>query len=153
MATKKKEVKKKKEVEAKPRSVPKIEHYIGAVGRRKTSIARVRIIEAKEISFSVNEKDVKIYFPLAELREIAMSPLSVSGKEVTFSVSVKVNGGGIRGQAEAIRLGLSRALVSFSENFKKPLRTLGYLTRDSRIVERKKAGLKKARRAPQWQKR
>lgn len=149
---KKKESKKKKDAEAK--SAPKSSRYFSGVGRRKASVARVRIVESKEKSapFLVNEKEMKLYFSLPDLQETAASPLSVAGA-ASFSVSVKVSGGGIRGQAEAIRLGMARALVSFSEEFKKPLRALGYLTRDDRIVERKKAGLKKARRAPQWKKR
>ena len=153
MPTKKKESKKKKPAE--PKSAPKSSRYFSGVGRRKTSVARVRIVESKEksVPFLVNGKEIKLYFSLPNLQETAASPLGVAGGAVGFSVSVKASGGGIRGQAEAIRLGLSRALVSFSEEFKKPLRALGYLTRDDRIVERKKPGLKKARRAPQWKKR
>ncbi len=151
MATKK-ESKKKKDAEIK--SAPKSSRYFSGIGRRKASVARVRIVERKEKSgaFLVNKKEIKVYFPLSELQGIVVSPLSVAGT-ASFSVSVKVSGGGIRGQAEAIRLGLSRALVSFDKELKKPLRVFGYLTRDDRIVERKKAGLKKARRAPQWKKR
>lgn len=126
--------------------------YYEGVGRRKTSVARVRIYpQEKEKKFLVNEKDFQQYFPTLELRKIVKAPFEKLKQE--FSVTVKVKGGGIHSQAEAIRLGLSRALILFNSEFRPLLRKAGYLTRDPRMRERKKFGLKRARRAPQWQKR
>ena len=127
--------------------------YWQGTGRRKTSIALVRIGKStkESSSFSINSRTVTVYFPRKELKEITLAPLKVL--EASFSVTVLVRGGGIRGQAEAIRLGLARALVKFNQDLKKDLKDRGYLTRDSRKVERKKPGLKKARRAPQFSKR
>jgi len=129
-----------------------LEYYEG-VGRRKTSVARVRIYpKGKERdSFLVNERNYQDYFPTLELREIIFSPFKKL--KVRFPVTVKVRGGGIHSQAEAVRLGLSRALTLFNPDFRPILRKAGYLTRDPRMRERKKFGLKRARRAPQWQKR
>ncbi len=126
--------------------------YFEGVGRRKTAVARVRIQTGHGKS-SVNGKETATYFGLTELKEIALAPMKELKIPEKFDVSVKVMGGGVRAQAEAIRHGLSRALVDFDEDFKKRLRGLGFMTRDSRMVERKKYGLKKARRAPQWKKR
>ena len=130
----------------------KAERYFEGIGRRKTAVARVRIVPGKG-GILVNSKEAKEYFRMQELQKIISSPfenLNMSGK---FDISAKVSGGGINAQAEALRLGLSRALVLLNPDLKKPLRSFGFLTRDSRMVERKKYGLKKARRAPQWQKR
>lgn len=133
--------------------------YHEAVGRRKTSTARVRIWTTKpEYSvksgyFFVNSKALRDYFSREDLLEIALGPIALIKSTKKFLVSAKVSGGGIKGQAEAVRLGLSRALVKFFPNFRKKLKKAGFLTRDARMVERKKPGLKKARRAPQWQKR
>jgi small subunit ribosomal protein S9 len=127
--------------------------YCAAVGRRKTSIARVRISIQKDRVFLVNEKQLNQYFPYSELQGIAQDALVRMGCEDKFSVSARVRGGGLHSQAEAIRHGLSRALVSFNEDFKKRLKKSGFLTRDPRMRERKKFGLKRARRAPQWNKR
>jgi small subunit ribosomal protein S9 len=125
--------------------------YIEAVGRRKTSTSRVRIFEGED-GFMVNQKSVNEYFKIERFREIALAPLKLLKIKNIF-VSAKVLGGGIMAQAEAIRHGLSRALVKYNADFKKVLKNAGFLTRDPRMVERKKYGLKKARRAPQWQKR
>lgn len=127
--------------------------YIEAVGRRKTAIARVRITPAAKGSFTVNEKDVKDYFVTGELQMIAQEAISKGEVGEKFAVSVHVNGGGIHSQAEAVRHGLSRTLVMRDENVKNTLKKLGFLKRDSRQVERKKFGLKKARKAPTWSKR
>jgi small subunit ribosomal protein S9 len=132
--------------------------YYKGIGRRKSAVAQVRLFavsgkkEAEE-DIQVNGKSFNVFFGLSDLREIVSSALKSVGETAGFKATVIVKGGGIRGQAEAIRLGIARALVVFDESFKKPLRDLGYLTRDARIVERKKPGLKKARRAPQWAKR
>ncbi|MEN9551681.1 MAG: ribosomal protein small subunit ribosomal protein [Candidatus Parcubacteria bacterium] len=127
--------------------------YIEAVGRRKTAIARVRITPATKGSFIVNDKDVKEYFPTADLQAIAQEAISKSDIGEKFTVTVKVLGGGIHAQAEAVRHGLSRTLVIKDENVKIALKKLGFLKRDPRQVERKKFGLKKARKAPTWSKR
>lgn len=129
--------------------------YIGAIGRRKTSIAKVRVYDsASEKKMVINEKDIAAYFgkniPLVEKIN---APLKLLNLENKYLITVKVNGGGTTGQADAIRLGISRALLKMNEAYKKELRARGFLTRDPREVERKKPGLKKARRAPQWQKR
>ncbi len=134
------------------------ERYYSALGRRKSSVVRVRLFPTKDETppadnVMVNDKKLKIFFPLAELQEIVVSPLAVAGGEVKFRVLAFARGGGIRGQAEAARLAVARALVKFNEKLRQSLRAAGYLTRDDRAVERKKAGLKKARRAPQWKKR
>jgi small subunit ribosomal protein S9 len=125
--------------------------YIEAVGRRKTAVARVRLFKG-EGGVSVGEKTLAAYFPGKQLQEIVTSPFDKLNMS-QFDVTATVQGGGIHAQAEAIRLGIARALVKGDESLKKQLRTLGYLTRDARAVERKKPGLKKARRAPQWSKR
>lgn len=127
--------------------------YIEAVGRRKTAIARVRITPSTKTTFVVNDKDVKEYFVTADLQSIAQEALSKSEIAEKFTVTVQVLGGGIHAQAEAVRHGLSRTLVERDEVVKNTLKKLGFLKRDSRQVERKKFGLKKARKAPTWSKR
>lgn len=131
----------------------KLERYFEAVGRRKTAVARVRIFPSKEGSFVVNGKPVDTYFSVNELCQIAKSALEKLGYLNNFKVSVLVKGGGINAQAEAIRHGTARALVLFNPSFRTHLKKEGFLTRDPRERERKKFGLKRARRAPQWQKR
>ncbi|MBD3238220.1 MAG: 30S ribosomal protein S9 [Candidatus Moranbacteria bacterium] len=128
--------------------------YFYAVGRRKTSSCRVRLYanKAKDNQVKVNDTDFAEYFTTLGLQKAVTAPFKVAG-ERKFKALVKVNGGGIRGQAEAIKLGIARALVKCNQDFRKQLKSLGYLTRDPRVVERKKAGLKKARRAPQFSKR
>ncbi|MFA6608651.1 MAG: 30S ribosomal protein S9 [Candidatus Paceibacterota bacterium] len=127
--------------------------YIEAVGRRKTATARVRITPATKASFTVNDKDMKDYFVTEELQMIAQEAISKSEVGEKFAVSVHVLGGGIHAQAEAVRHGISRTLVMRDEELKNKLKKLGFLKRDSRQVERKKFGLKKARKAPTWSKR
>ena len=129
--------------------------YFYAIGRRKSSVAKVRVYDkAKEKGITINNKDCKEYFMKNDiLVEKVNSPLKLLNFEGKFLISVKVLGGGSNGQAEAVRLGIARALLSMNEDFKKELRANDYLTRDPRKVERKKPGLKKARRAPQWKKR
>ena len=126
--------------------------YTEAVGRRKTAIARVRISPGKGV-FTVNgDKDLKSYFTLARLVNTARSPLDQL-KIDDVDVSIHVSGCGIHAQADAVRLGLSRAIILKTPDWKPRLRVIGFLTRDSRAVERKKYGKLKARRAPQWAKR
>lgn len=134
-------------------SVETKNRYIEAVGRRKTAVARVRITPSSKASFAVNDKDVKEYFVTEELQTIAQEAASKSEVGEKFTVTVRVTGGGIHAQAEAVRHGLSRALVERDENVKNTLKKLGFLKRDSRQVERKKFGLKKARKSPTWSKR
>jgi small subunit ribosomal protein S9 len=123
------------------------------IGRRKTAVAVVKIFKEKEGLFLVNEKPIEKYFPLFELQKTAKAPLELLKLENKFKVLALVSGGGLVAQSEAIRLGLARALVSFKEEFRKKLKKAGFLKRDPRVKERKKPGLKRARRAPQWQKR
>lgn len=127
--------------------------YCEAVGRRKTSIARVRLFTQKDKVFLVNGKQVDQYFPYFELQGIAKDALVKMGCDDKFSISARVKGGGLHSQAEAIRHGISRTLVMSNADFRKKLKKSGFLTRDPRMRERKKFGLKRARRAPQWQKR
>ncbi|MFH1451391.1 MAG: 30S ribosomal protein S9 [bacterium] len=142
----------KEEVAKKPS--PTSQQYFNGIGRRKTSTARVRLYVKGDNKFTINNKPADKYFDSEELVKIAYSPIEKMHCEGQFTVSVVVKGGGIRGQAGAIRHGISRALVLFNEaEFRKKLKKAGFLTRDSRMRERKKFGLKRARRAPQWQKR
>ena len=127
--------------------------YIEAVGRRKTSVARVRITEAAKMSYVVNGKDLNEYFPTAEMQAIIKDPFEKNELPVKYSVSVVVKGGGIHSQAEAVRHGISRALVTSDSELRKELKQFGFLKRDPRMKERRKFGLKKARKAPQWSKR
>ena len=123
-----------------------------ATGRRKSSIARVRLMNGKG-TITINEKTLDEYLPSDILKTVVKQPLSVTGTEGKFDVIVKVTGGGLSGQAGAIRHGIARALVKASEDNKAALKTAGFLTRDPRMKERKKPGLKKARKAPQFSKR
>ncbi|MDQ5957348.1 MAG: small subunit ribosomal protein [Patescibacteria group bacterium] len=127
--------------------------YIESIGRRKTSTARVRITEADKNSFLINGKEVNEYFPTKEMQTVAREALDKSGLEQGFIVTVVVNGSGIHSQAEAVRHGLARALVERDNEMRKTLKQIGFLKRDPRSKERKKFGLKKARKAPTWSKR
>ncbi len=128
------------------------ERYFEGVGRRKTAVARVRITKGTG-AFIVNGKKSGEYFNMPLFDTMASSPLEKMALSGKFNISAKVSGGGVNAQAEAVRLGLARALVVNDAEARSKLRTLGFLTRDPRMVERKKYGLKKARRAPQWKKR
>lgn len=132
----------------------KLEKYIESVGRRKEAIARVRLFESKTNSIIVNEKPVAEFFKTEHLQTVAAEAL-VGTEELsqTFKVVAKVNGGGISSQAESVRLGISRAIVKFNEELRKDLKKKGFLKRDPRAKERRKFGLKKARKAAQWSKR
>ena len=123
-----------------------------AVGRRKSAAARVRVDKGTGV-ITVNGKKLGEYFPHFELQQIILAPLKALGKEKDLDFSVKVVGGGTKGQAVAVQLGIARTLVKWNEDFAKTLKSLGFLTRDARVKERKKPGLKRARRAPQWSKR
>ena len=126
--------------------------YFYGTGRRKKSIARVRIVPGSGV-ITINNRDIDDYFGLETLKLIVNQPFVVTGTEGKFDIIAKVVGGGISGQAGAIRHGLSRALVQADENNKPALKAAGFLTRDPRMKERKKYGLKAARRAPQFSKR
>ncbi len=128
------------------------DRYIEAVGRRKTATARVRLY-AGEGTMVVNNRPLEEYFPRPLLVHRMLEPLRVTGTEGRFHISVQVKGGGISGQADAVRLGIARALVKLDENLRPTLRQHGLLTRDARVKERKKPGLKRARKAPQYTKR
>jgi small subunit ribosomal protein S9 len=146
-------VKKEKPKMDKSAVKPKKENYLEGVGRRKTAIARVRLTPQKGKDFSVNKKTLAICFPTADLQKLILSPLDLTECLEQFAVSVQVKGGGMNAQAEAIRHGISRALVLFNPEFRKKLKDEGYLKRDPRMRERKKFGLKRARKSPQWAKR
>ncbi len=150
---KKSEAKKKVSEEEIKILAPKPGRYFEAVGRRKTAVARVRLFTQGEKIILVNEKPYQNYFPTLDLQQTATASLTKMKAVDKFRVSVKVKGGGLHAQAEAIRHGIARALVEFNPDFRKRLRRVGYLTRDPRMRERKKFGLKRARRAPQWAKR
>jgi small subunit ribosomal protein S9 len=130
-----------------------ITRYIEPIGRRKTATARVRITPSTKSSFLINEKEVGEYFPTSELRSIIDSAFTKGGIESKYTVTVHVSGSGIHSQAEAVRHGITRALVKEDENLRSKLKKLGFLKRDPRAKERKKFGLKKARKAPTWSKR
>ncbi|MCL5004800.1 MAG: 30S ribosomal protein S9 [Patescibacteria group bacterium] len=136
----------------KKETAAKKEKYFEAVGRRKTAIARVRLYTKKE-GVVVNEKKLADYFPLVRLQKEIMAPFEKMKIGDKLGAVAKVKGGGISAQAEAVRHGISRALVKFNAEFKKRLRRAGYLKRDPRAVERKKYGRHKARRGHQWRKR
>lgn len=126
--------------------------YFEGVGRRKTAVARVRVHKAKG-AFTVNGKDVLSFFTVVRLQKTALSPVESLKLNDKVTVTAKVNGGGIKAQAEAVRHGLALALSTMDAEHHPRLRALGYTTRDSRMVERKKYGLKKARKGPRWAKR
>ena len=135
------------------KTTKKKEDFTRSVGRRKSAVARVRLMPKGKGKIEVNGKEYKEYFPTFQLMQKVMAPLETVGKVDAFDFSIKVIGGGPIGQADAVKLGIARALVEFNEEYKTTLRAAGLLTRDSRIKERKKPGLKKARRAPQFSKR
>ena len=154
----KEKLKKEKPVRKAEIITPKPEKYLETVGKRKTAVARIRIFTrpAREYpgkAFLVNERSLESYFPTFELQQIAKAALEKMKCLDKFRISAIVKGGGLSAQAEAIRHGIARALVLFNPEFRKRLKKAGYLKRDPRMRERKKFGLKRARRAPQWQKR
>lgn len=140
-----------KEKEA-PKEAAKKRNYFETVGRRKTAVARVRLY-AGEKDITVNGKPLSSYFPQKSLQEIIKSPFVAAECPDKFGVSAVLKGGGFKAQAEALRHGISRALILIDVELRKKLKKTGFLTRDPRMRERKKFGLKRARRAPQWQKR
>ena len=125
--------------------------YAGT-GRRKNSVARVRLVPGTG-KITVNNRDVESYIPLADMRLVINQPFAATQTEGSYDTLVNVNGGGVSGQAGAIRHGIARALLEVDPDFRGALKRAGLLTRDARMVERKKAGLKKARKASQFSKR
>ena len=127
--------------------------YIETVGRRKTAIARVRMYESAKTSFTINDKALADYFPTEQLQvtaKDAFTKVKVPGK---FKVLAHIQGGGISAQAEALRHGIARGLIVYDAMLRKEIKPLGFLKRDPRAKERRKFGLKKARKSPQWSKR
>jgi len=141
-----------KKTNAEPKAIEPV-HFFEAVGRRKTAIARIRLQAGNAKEFTVNGKPLEKYFPSSELQQNALASLEKMGCLDKFSVIAKVKGGGLPAQAEALRHGTARALTEFSPELHDKLKKTGFLTRDSRMRERKKFGLKRARKAPQWNKR
>ena len=125
--------------------------YIGT-GRRKSSVARVRLVPG-DGTITINNRSVEDYIPYASLREVIKQPLAATETLGSYDIFVNVNGGGFTGQAGAIRHGIARALLQVDPDFRPALKSAGLLTRDARMKERKKYGLKAARRAPQFSKR
>lgn len=126
--------------------------YFYGTGRRKSSVARVRVYNGTG-KITINDRDIEEYFGLETLKLIVRQPLTLTGNLDKFDIVCRVSGGGVTGQAGAIRHGLSRALLQYNEELRPELKKAGFLTRDPRMKERKKYGLKGARRAPQFSKR
>ena len=155
-ATKKTVVKEATKKEAVKKAAPAEGRYVYAVGRRKTAVAQVRYFAdaaSDTLEIIVNKRPYNEYFNTFEQREACVAPLKVVGKLEVAKISVLVQGGGLSGQADAVKLGIARALVLHDVLVRPALKAEKLLTRDPRAVERKKPGLKKARRAPQWAKR
>jgi len=127
--------------------------YFEAVGRRKTAVARVRLFPAKEAGFDVNGKTLESYFPVREMQLTANEAIKNSKPAEKFYITAKLSGGGISAQSEALRHGIARALIVYDIQLRGGLKKVGFLSRDARAKERRKFGLKKARKSPQWAKR
>jgi small subunit ribosomal protein S9 len=147
-----KEKENQKEREDKEEKEGALRYYQG-IGRRKSATAQVRLFSKGEKKIIVNNKDYREYFPIIDMQAIVVSPLERMKSLDRFRVEALTYGGGLHAQAEAIKLGIARALVSFNPDYRKRLKKAGFLKRDPREKERKKFGLKRARRAPQWSKR
>lgn len=143
-----------KQKEVSEKVLPKSSYdFIATVGRRKEAVARVRLYAKGSGQITINNLELQKYFQTYDYQLIVMQPLKLVGLEAKVDIQVKVSGGGKTGQAEAVRHGIARAILLLEPELRKNLRTAGFLTRDSRVKERKKYGLKKARRAPQFSKR
>ncbi|MDP2593616.1 MAG: 30S ribosomal protein S9 [bacterium] len=127
--------------------------YIESVGRRKTAVARARLFPASKNSWTINDRELTDYFKTDYLRKTASDSLHLVKTDKKFKISIKVYGGGMSGQAEAVRHAVARALLKSNIDLRKKLKKAGFLKRDPRSKERRKFGLKKARKAPQWSKR
>jgi small subunit ribosomal protein S9 len=132
---------------------PSTKEYYRAIGRRKTATAVVKLFKATKTSYDINGKGLEVYFPTAELKKIVTGAFETATPTEKFEVVVTTKGGGSHAQAEAVRHGISRALVLFDGELRTTLKKAKMLKRDPRQVERKKFGLKKARKSPQWSKR
>jgi small subunit ribosomal protein S9 len=128
------------------------ECFFMATGKRKSAVAQVKLYPQGDNQILINNKPLEKYFPYFTWQEIVKSPLTLLNFK-DYKIVIKVNGGGVNAQAEAIRLGISRALVKMNHDFRPILKKVKFLTRIAKVKERKKPGLKRARRAPQWQKR
>ncbi len=131
----------------------KLQEYYYGLGKRKTAVARVRLYANGKGTITVNDKPVEQFVKTITGHTIMKAPLKLTGTLKNFDISVKVDGGGASAQTEAIRHGISRALLVYNDTFRGTLKKAGFLTRDARVKERKKPGLKRARRAPQFSKR
>ncbi|NQV11797.1 30S ribosomal protein S9 [Candidatus Uhrbacteria bacterium] len=127
--------------------------YVRGLGRRKASVAQVRVYKAGKGQFIVNGREMKDYFPVLEWQQRVTAALTTAGMAETADVTVRVLGGGVRAQADSVSLGVARALLKIDADLRASLKSEGLLSRDARVKERKKPGLKKARKAPQWSKR
>jgi len=127
--------------------------YFEAVGRRKTAVARVRLFPAAKAAYEINGQALEAYFPVREHQMVATEAITNGKAAEKFLITAKVSGGGVAGQADAVRLGISRALLVYDITLRTKLKKLGYLKRDPRAKERRKFGFKKARKSPQWSKR
>lgn len=125
---------------------------INAIGRRKSSVARL-FMKSGNGKIKINGRDLKEFFPQDYIRQVVLDPMKVIAEELNYDMTIIVEGGGYKGQSEAIRLAISRALVKVNGDYKKPLKDKKYLTRDARVVERKKPGKPKARKSFQFSKR
>lgn len=127
--------------------------YYEGIGRRKAATARVRLFPGGTGKFTVNDKSLEEYMPRIGDMEVLLQPFAAVGQELSYDVSVHVNGGGVTGQRDAIKLGIARALLKIDPDMRGALKSRGLITRDARVKERKKPGLKRARKAPTFTKR
>lgn len=127
--------------------------YIEAIGRRKTSVARVRLTKAAKTTVTINGRNPEDYFLTKELQAVYHRPLEIGGQTANYAITAVIKGGGIHSQAEALAMGIARALVKHDPETKAEIKKAKLLTRDARMKERRKFGLKKARKSPQWSKR
>lgn len=133
--------------------MPESKNYVTAVGRRKTASARVKMTPAKENSVTVNGQSAREYFKTAERESVTGDVFRAGEWKENYEVMARVQGGGVAAQAEALRHAMARAMTAIEEGSRPALKAAGFLTRDARAVERKKPGLRKARKSPQWSKR
>lgn len=137
----------------KTEKAPATNRYLEALGKRKSAAARVRLYQKGSGKMTVNDVDFSVYFPTPLTQMIIQEPLKITALDSSLDFTIKVHGGGKQGQAEAVRHGIACALLAFQPDLRSVLKAQGWLSRDARVKERKKPGLRKARRAPQWSKR
>lgn len=126
--------------------------YFYANGKRKSAVSRIRLYEKGEGKITINDRPIKEYFPIDYIKNV-LAPLVITDNKKNFDITILVKGGGVSAQSEACRHGISKALLEYNPEYRLALKQEGFLTRDSRTKERKKPGLKRARRSPQWAKR